>query len=77
MIDNVAKANETPPIPGKRLIPQLAIGCLLFAAVMGFGTYFVAQLMTPGLKKRNDEYMKTHRPKDIGQVPPTAPATVR
>ncbi|AIE85407.1 hypothetical protein [Fimbriimonas ginsengisoli] len=59
----MASADSPPPISGKRFVPQLAVGCLLFAAIMGFGTYFLAQLMTPGLKKKNAEYLKTHHPK--------------
>lgn len=69
----MAKANPTRPIPGKRLLPQLAVGCLLFAALMGYGTYALANLATPYLKKRNEEYMKEHRhPKAIAEPAPAA-----
>jgi hypothetical protein len=39
-------ANE-PGIPGKKLLPLLGLGCLLFCFVLGFGTVFVAKWTTP------------------------------
>lgn len=65
----MASLNEEPGIPGKRLLPRLAIGCLLFAAIMGFGTYWIANLMTPVLRKRNEEYLRTHQ----GRLPDNGP----
>jgi hypothetical protein len=38
-------------VSGKKLIPQLAIGCLLFAALMGFGTVLFAKMTTPYFEK--------------------------
>ena len=61
--------DESSGIPGKRLLPQLGVGCLLFAALMGFGTYYIGQLMIPGAKKANEEYMRTHPIKDEGTAP--------
>jgi len=51
----VAKADMEKYVSGKRFLPVLGVGCLLFAAVMGFGTYSCANVMTPWLKKRNAE----------------------
>ena len=36
-----------PGIPGKKLLPMLAIGCLVFCLVLGFGTFFIAKWTTP------------------------------
>lgn len=51
---------DNSSVPGKKLLPRLAVGCLLFAAIMGFGTYLIAKAMTPWLEKRNADYLKTH-----------------
>ena len=37
----------SPEVSGKKLVPALAIGCLLFALFMGFGTWGFAKLTTP------------------------------
>jgi hypothetical protein len=49
-------------VEGRRLFPRLVIGCLLFAAVMGFGIYGLGRVLTPYLRHKNDEYLRTHRP---------------
>lgn len=55
-------------VSGKRLIPALAVGCLIFAVVMGFGTYLVARIATPFFEK--------HAPKPPPNAPgPPAPST--
>ena len=54
-------------ISGKRLLPGLAVGCLVFAAAMGFGVFFIAQVWTPYLKQKNAEYLRTHRPPEMRQ----------
>lgn len=64
-------------VSGKRLIPQLAVGCLLFAALLGFGTYFLGKLTTPYFIKKNEEYLRTHRPPANEQVPTSTPPVTR
>ncbi len=68
----VAKLDNQSYIPGKQLLPRLAVGCLVFAAGMGFGTYFLAQMMTPYLRHKNEEYLRTHRPPDSPPLPARA-----
>jgi hypothetical protein len=63
----MANADPVKPINGKRLILILGVGSVLFAAIMGFGTYFVAQLITPLLQKHPAEkpriqYLKPEKP---------------
>ncbi len=36
-----------PGIPGKKLLPMLGAGCLLFCLVLGFGTFYLAKWTTP------------------------------
>jgi hypothetical protein len=36
-----------PGIPGKKLLPILGAGCLVFCVVLGFGTFFIAKWTTP------------------------------
>jgi hypothetical protein len=38
-------------ISGKRLVPQLAVGCILFTVFGLLATYWVASAMTDYLKK--------------------------
>jgi hypothetical protein len=64
-------------ISGKRLLPGLVVGCLLFSVIMGFGTYFVAQAVTPYLKKKNSDYLKTHKAPEAVPSPPATPGTTR
>ena len=47
----MANADPIKPINGKKLILTLGFGSIIFTIVMGFGTYFLAQLMTPILMK--------------------------
>jgi len=51
--DAMANADPVKPINGKKLILICGFGSIVFAAVMGFGTYFAAQLMTPFLQKHS------------------------
>lgn len=44
-------------IPGKVFVWLLFGGFGLFAAIMGFGTYYIGKAMTPGLVKQNAERM--------------------
>ena len=37
----------SPEVSGKKLIPALAIGCLLFGSIMLLGTWGAAKLTTP------------------------------
>ena len=66
-IGAVANADPIKPINGKRLILILGVGAFIFTVVMGFGTYALAQLMTPMLKK--------NAPKVAGQRPITTDST--
>ena len=38
---------EPTPLSGKRLVPQLAVGCVVFALFGLLATYFVGQLLLP------------------------------
>jgi len=70
---DVIKVDDSTSIAGKKLVPRLAVGCLIFAAVMGFGTFFLAQMMSPYLKKRNDQYLqKQHLTDEKGKPPPSS-----
>jgi len=69
----VARVETDPGIPGKKLLPQLGIGCLVFGALMGFGTYGIARLWTPYLAKKNAEYLKTHHAPNLPKAPPQDP----
>ena len=48
----MANADPVKPINGKKVILVCGIGAVVFTIVMGFGTYFLAQIMTPFLEKR-------------------------
>ena len=52
------KPTRTATIPGKVLLPRLAVGCLLFAGLMGLGTYMIAQWTTPYFEKKAAEHLK-------------------
>ena len=46
---NMPGLGET--VDGKRLVPQLAVGCIVFAIVMGVITVAFAKLTTPYFEK--------------------------
>lgn len=46
---------EGKPLSGKRLVPQLAIGCVLFALVGLLGTFAIANLLKPLFKGKAEE----------------------
>lgn len=50
---DMANADPVKPINGKKLVLALGLGSVLFTAVMGFGTYLLAQVMTPLLQKHS------------------------
>lgn len=56
--ENEMKPAESQGIPGRILLPRLAIGCLLFAGIMGVGTYMIAQWTTPYFLKKAAEHLK-------------------
>lgn len=49
----MANVDPIKPINGKKLILVCGVGAVLFTAGMGFGTYFLAKIMTPLLQKHN------------------------
>ena len=49
----VANVNTTKTINGKKLVLILGVGSVLFTIVMGFGTFFLAKVMTPFLQKHS------------------------
>lgn len=71
-MNKVIKVDDSVVIPGKKLVPRLAVGCLVFAAVMGFGTFFIAQWISPFLKKRNDQYLQQKHITDEKMKPPAS-----
>jgi len=52
-IGTVANVNAPKTINGKKLILILGVGSVLFTAVMGYGTFFLAKFMTPFLQKHS------------------------
>lgn len=65
-------AFESPKsVPGKVLLPQLGVGCLIFTLVMGYGTFWLARVTTPFFVNKNKEYLRTHH---ISATQPVAPA---
>ena len=56
-------------ISGKKFVPMAAVGCLVFAAVLGFGTYLLGVWTTPLLKKRTEDYLKHNKPPKSAAVP--------
>jgi len=62
----MSSADPIQPVNGKKLILVLGVGAVVFTAVMGYGTYFLAQWMTPRLEKT-----AAHHPK--GAVNPVQP----
>ncbi|MDR3691517.1 MAG: hypothetical protein P4L46_19210 [Fimbriimonas sp.] len=47
----MANADPGRIVNGKRLIWALGLGAILFTVIMGFGTYWLANKMTPMLEK--------------------------
>ncbi len=71
-VDAVANADPVKAINGKRLILILAVGSVVFTVVMGFGTYLLAQVMTPLLQKHSPKpaassTIKSTTPEKTGQ----------
>jgi len=63
----MSNADPIKPINGKKLILTLGIGAVLFTAVMGFGTFWLANKMTPileknGLKPGNQGALRVETP---------------
>ncbi|RYG22656.1 hypothetical protein EON82_16430 [bacterium] len=46
---------EGKPVSGKRLVPQLAVGCVLFAILGLIGTFAIANLMKPFFQGKAEE----------------------
>lgn len=43
---------EPKPLNGKRLVPQLMVGCVVFALIGLLGTFFVANALQPYFKAK-------------------------
>ena len=43
------------PISGKRLVPQLAVGCVLFSIIGLLGTFAIANLLKPYFQGKAEE----------------------
>jgi hypothetical protein len=43
---------EGTEVSGKKLLPMLTVGCLIFTVVMFAGTFLFAKLTTPYFEKR-------------------------
>lgn len=54
----MANVQSVSPIQGKKFVFMMFAFFILFAAVMGFGTYFLGQAMAPGLKKSSEAAVK-------------------
>ena len=46
---------EPTPLPGKRLVPQLAVGCFVIAIVGVLGTYLLGNALQPFFKHRRED----------------------
>lgn len=49
---------EPRTLPGKRLVPQLAVGCLLLAIVGVLGTYLLGSALQPYFRGDRDKLVK-------------------
>lgn len=49
---------EPTPLSGKRLVPQLAAGCVVFALVGLLATYFAGQALLPYFRGDRDQLAK-------------------
>jgi len=47
--------NNNPGIPGKKFVPLVGIGFLLFTIFMGLGTYYFAQITQPYFERKAKE----------------------
>ena len=52
----MSNVDPVKPINGKKLILTLGVGAVVFTAVMGFGTYWLANKMTPILERNAPKY---------------------
>jgi uncharacterized membrane protein (DUF485 family) len=65
---NMPGLGET--VDGKRLVPQLAIGCIVFAIVMGVITVMFAKMTTPYFEKLSrDARAKVEKQESQGHKP--------
>ncbi|GEM_PF-3001419 len=46
---------EPKPLSGKRLVPQLAVGCFVFALIGLLGTFVVGNALQPFFKHRRED----------------------
>lgn len=49
---------EPKPLSGKRLVPQLAVGCVAFALVGLLGTFLVGKLLAPYFTGSKDQFAR-------------------
>ena len=49
---------EGKTLSGKRLVPQLMVGCVVFAVVGLLGTFFLAKLLSPLLHGSRTEFAR-------------------
>ena len=59
---------KVPEVKGKRFVPMLLIGFIVFAAIMTYGTYFLGRALTPYFKHRQETQKGV-------QLPPPPPDT--
>lgn len=60
---------EPKSVSGKRLVPSLAVGCLVFAIVGVLGTFAVGTALQPYFAKKNSEaqWAKQAERREAGQ----------
>ena len=58
---------EPKPLSGKRLVPQLAAGCVVFALAGLLGTYFAGRLLMPYFTGNRDQLAQQAQARESGR----------
>lgn len=58
---------EPKPLSGKRLVPQLAVGCVVFAIVGLLGTFLLAKAFSPLLHGTREEFARQAAEREAGK----------
>lgn len=57
---------EEKSLSGKRLVPQLAVGCVVFALVGLIGTFLIAKAMSPLFHGSREEFARQAAAREAG-----------
>jgi hypothetical protein len=58
---------EGKTFSGKRLVPQMAVGCVVFALVGLLGTFFVANVLKPYFQRDRAELVREAEAREAGR----------